>query len=71
MTITVVRPYWSWMMVLEGWITVPFAVRITGGCGGCLLVAASAEPVWAANTVKTATVTANARMIPRSPVRPV
>ena len=31
MTITVVRPYWSWMMVLEGWITVPLAVRITRG----------------------------------------
>jgi hypothetical protein len=59
------------MMVLEGWITVPLAVRITGGCGGCLLVAASAEPAWVANTANTATVTAHARMVPRSPVPPV
>jgi hypothetical protein len=58
-------------MVREGWMTVPLAVRITGGCGGCRLVAASAEPAWAANTAKTATVTADARMIPRSPVPPV
>jgi hypothetical protein len=63
------------MMVLEGWITVPLAVRIAGGCGSCLLVAASAEPAWAANTAKTATktptVTANARMTPHSPAPPV
>jgi hypothetical protein len=50
---------------------VPLAVRITGGCGCALLVAASAEPAWAANTAKTATVTANARMVPRSAVPPV